>query len=98
MSALTKLSAECHQSIKVKMFKTIKPLLINNCLSISTIATLRLLNLMASPMPGGTTKTEIRNTFGPAATTASTPVSAASMGIALTLRWNAIATRRPQSS
>ena len=55
-------------------------------LKISTIAIMRLSSLIALPMLGGTTKTEMRNIFGPAATSAFTSVSVASIEIALTLR------------
>jgi hypothetical protein len=47
---------------------------------------------MASPIPGGTTEKEIRNTFGPEITrTKFTPASAELMEIASILRRNAIA-------
>ena len=55
-------------------------------LKISTIAIMRLSSLIALPMLGGTTKTEMSNIFGPAATSAFTSVSVASIEIALTLR------------
>jgi hypothetical protein len=47
---------------------------------------------VASPIPGGTTEKEIRNTFGPEITrTEFTPASAESMQIASILRRIAIA-------
>jgi hypothetical protein len=47
---------------------------------------------MASPIPGGTTEKEIRNTFGPEITrTEFTPASAELMQIASILLRNAIA-------
>jgi hypothetical protein len=47
---------------------------------------------MTSPIPGGTTEKEMRNTFGPEVTlTEFTPASAELMQIASILRRNAIA-------
>jgi hypothetical protein len=47
---------------------------------------------MASPIPGGTTEREFRNTFGPEVTrTEFTPASAELMKIASILRQNATA-------
>ncbi len=47
---------------------------------------------ITSPIPGGTTEKEMRNTFGPEVTrTEFTPASAESMKIASNLRRNAIA-------
>ena len=47
---------------------------------------------MASPIPGGTTEKEMRNTFGPEVTrTELTPASAELMQIASIQLWNAIA-------
>jgi hypothetical protein len=47
---------------------------------------------MASPIPGGTTEKEMRNTFGPGVTrTEFTPASAELMPIASNLRRNVIA-------
>jgi hypothetical protein len=59
---------------------------------ISTTATLPHSSYMASPIPGGTTEKEFRNTFGPEVTrTEFTPASAELMQIASILRRNAIA-------
>jgi hypothetical protein len=59
---------------------------------ISTTATLLHSSQMASPIPGGTTEKEMRNTFGPEITrTEFTPASAELMEIASILRRNAIA-------
>jgi hypothetical protein len=50
---------------------------------ISTIATMPHSSYMASPIPGGTTEKEMRNTFGPEVTrTEFTPASAELMQIA----------------
>jgi hypothetical protein len=49
---------------------------------------------MASPIPGGTTEKEMRNTFGPEVTrTEFTPASAELMETVSIQRWNATVTR-----
>ena len=59
------------------------------------IATTLHLNFLPFPTPGGTTETELRNTFGPEITrTEFTPVSAESTEIVLTFPRSVTVTRQ----
>jgi hypothetical protein len=96
MTALADLSDACHQSFKVTIYnsnQSINHLLFNLenhyfTFHFSTTVTMPHLNLTASPMPGGMTRTETRDIFGLVlATTTATPASAALIKIASTIRF-----------
>jgi hypothetical protein len=96
MAALSQLSNECHQSVRVSLALKSQWTMNKLCQFFSTTATTPLSNSTKSHMPGGMIEMETQNTFGLVVTQMSTPVNVELIKIASMLHWSATATRLRQ--